>query len=112
MQPFLVFLATVLAVTLCAACCILAFFLAAWRRRRELENNWPTVDPDAVPSVSVVPEPQGPFMRQPHGSWSQFSESKFGFEEPSMTPDQLRSLRSYYRNKHNTAWTFGAVFSQ
>ena len=62
------------------------------------------MDPQNVPAVSCVGD--DPFLRSSEprqeavGRWGQYSMSKFP-AEVQFTDEQLRSMRSFYRPRHN-----------
>jgi hypothetical protein len=108
-------LISTLAATLFCTCIIGALFIAAWRRRRQLEEHWPTIDPGyAEKAFSPNGGMRGPF---PAGDPFYRAQPVSSFSLSVWTPDvklsaeQQRSMSSYYRPRHNESWmSYGAIF--
>ena len=111
LKPFVLGLSVILGFTLCAVCAVGYFFFVARRHTHGEENEWYVVDPDNIPEVTVVPPGrEDPFLRAtPNGRFSQYSLSEFP-PDVHFTKEQVASMRSFYRYKHNAGWLQGSFW--
>jgi hypothetical protein len=115
LKPFVVGLSVVLALSLAAVCVLTYFLLVARRQTYTEENEWHVVDPDNVPEVTWAPPNGGdPFLRvaapPSAGRFSQYSLSEFPRDDVQFSAEQIRSMKSFYRHKHNEGWMSGSFW--